>query len=722
MTGSRSRANLPTMFSLLMGVLCWRATPVTAQDQTGFAYEIISHKATLHIFPGENAIRCVDTLGIRIHARRPDHMRLRLLPVYEVETVTINGRASGFERKGDSIQINKLPPDSVFWCVVKYSGILAFRSEFSLLTRERAVLREEEVLPHGNSALEEVRLSIEVPAGWEALAPGRLVRQQSMKDSALYVFELDKPVPTIGWICAGKYWSRGNDSGGIAVSIHLLEEDSSFSPGILPLAEDVLQFYSRKFSPYRFSDLKIVEVDDWLAGRSVLAVAIPNMVMIKRLTLRTDDRFNQARAILPHEIAHQWWPMTVFIDAADAALLSEGMCDYSALLFNESKGRLSVRDSLKHHPLLRPLILRAEEGRDIPLQGKADLRSLPTHYLKASYIHNMLRHIMGDTVFFRLYREYAARFDGKRIGLDDFQRLAEELSGKKLEWFFQQWVRKRGIPRMKIYNVRSVPAGEQWITRGRVRIVGYDQYTALVDVGAQTSSGIVKTSVWLGKDSLGIYRNDMPFEVVSAAKPVRAVLDPDGDVLKKQKLPVKFSDVRDPSDGLLIVGTLQHADYLLELARKDSAEMTAASWSVTIKPDRAVTLGDLQNARVFLYGKASENSTVAELAPRFPIGFRGDSVEIPRALRDSVGGFRAGRSDSARFRGETIFDSTLALLQCIESPYRARGFLAWIAPMSELARPSLSAYDASWAIVRGKDVIGSGTREVRDDETAVEIK
>jgi hypothetical protein len=442
-------------------------------------------------------------------------------------------------------------------------------------------------------------------------------------------------------------------------------------------------------------------------------------VMIKKLALRTDDRFNRYTAILPHEVAHQWWPLTVFSGAEDAAFLSEGMCDYSALLYDEARGVHSTRDSLGHHPLLRPLLLRVEKGLDVALKGKADLRALPTHYLKAAYVHHMLRHILADSVFFRLYRECARRFETRQFNLEDFQRLAEELSGRKLDWFFQQWVTKRGLPRIKIYNVVAAPAGERWVTRGRVRIVGYDKYTVYADVGVHSSSGTVTTSVWLGMDSTGRYRNDVSFEVITPERPDRAILDPDGSLLRQQKLPVKFSDVREPSDGLIVVGTLKHADHLMDLAQKDSAEMAGGSWSVTIKRDRAVTLRDLQQERVFLYGTASENSVAADLAPRFPIGFRGDSVVLARGLRQ--GAFTPVR-DSILSGGEAIFDSSLALLQCIESPYLPRGLLAWIAPLSELAQPSLLPFDASWTLIRGKEEMGSGTWEVRDEENVVEIR
>jgi len=670
------------------------------QEDTG--YEIIGHKFRLHLFPSLTALSCVDTISIRVTTKhRLEKIGLRFMPLYTVEGITLHGKKVDFAKENDGIELKDIPSDSVMEYVISYHGTWSFRSEYSAFSNDRIVLREEEFLPSGPRVLRYVRSSIVVPNTWEAIAPGTLTLQSPIADSILFVRELVKPIPSLGWICAGKFRHTTADSGGVSVSTYLFDEDSSSAQAILSQAREVLRYYSARFSPYRFDNLSIIEVEDWVAGKNVLAIAVPSIIMVKKLSLTTDDRFNQVATVLPHEIAHQWWPMTVFINDEDGALLAEGMCDYSSYLFNEGTGVLSSRDSLNHNPLLRPLIKRAIEGKDLPLQQKADLRSLPTHYLKAAYVHNMLRHIIGDSLFSVLYREYAKRYEGQRIGMNEFQHLAEELSGKKLGWFFEQWVAKRGIPRMKVYNVKSIQQGSQWMTRGRVRMLGYDKYTASIDVGVRTVSGIKKANVFLGVDSAGSYHNDVPFEISSDGKPDRAFLDPSGDVLKIEKLPMKFGDLRDPSDGVMIIGTLQHYEYLLSLARKDSAEMDRAWWSLTIKSDTAITLADLQREYVFIYGKASENRIAGDYEKKFPYGFQGDSVVV---------------------NGEVVFDSTLALLQCVENPHITQGFIAWIAPLSERAQPQLLPFDASWAIVKGKEMISSGTWTVKDEDLEAEIK
>lgn len=164
---------------------------------------------------------------------------------------------------------------------------------------------------------------------------------------------------------------------------------------------------------------------------------------------------------------------------------------------------------------------------------------------------------------------------------------------------------------------------------------------------------------------------------------------------------MKLGDLRDPADGLMIVGTLHNSEYLLDLARKHSEQMERSGWSIEIKADTNITLGDLQTERVLLYGKPTENGVVEDLQGRFPLRFHRDSLVI---------------------HNETIFDSTLTLMQAIENPFIPQGIMCWIAPLSRKAEPDLLPYNHSWVLVRGKDEIASGSWEVRDEDLVVEIR
>jgi hypothetical protein len=695
---------------VILGAFLFFQSSLFGDERKEEYFEIRSHKAAVQIFPQQNSISCLDTISIHRLTGNGKKLSLDLLPVFEVDVLSVNGKKTEFKRGDAFILIEDLPSDSLFDVTVSYSGVLSFQSDACRISPDRAVLREELIFPHCSDYLTGARLSVTVPKEWEAITIGELVAKNTVNDSTTYVWESKEVNSEIGWICAGEFKSQKGE-GTPSITVHLMPHDTTASSNdIISLTKKAVAFYSSRFSPYRYPKLDIVEVEDWVAGRNVLAIAAPSFIMVKKLAFETNDSFNKAATILPHEIAHQWWPLTVFINDEDAALLSEGMCEYSARLYDEAHHSMSIRDSLDHHPLLRPLIMKVIQGEDIPLQQKADLRSVVTHYLKASYVHNMLRTYIGDTVFNRLYLEYARRFSLKKATANDFRSLAEELSGKKLEWFFDQWVVNKGLPHLKIYNVHAKRVGASWATSGRIRLVGYDKYTTFIDVGIKTSGGIASERVWLGNDlsrtmgdtaAQGEYHNDVPFEIVTTEKPTSAILDPYGNILKIKKIPPKLGDLRDPGEGVMIVGSLQHADHLRELARKDSAAMDLGGWSLKIKSDADVTLNDLQQTHVFLYGRASENATAAELLANFPMQIRNDSVVV---------------------RNEAVYDTSLTLIQMIDNPFFPNGSLCWITPLSEKANPELLPFNSSWILLRNKEEISSGTWDVKDEDLESVIK
>ena len=676
--------------------------------ETGNAFLITSHRASLQIYSESNAISCIDTITVRPLDKRARKLSLGFIQVYKIDYLYVNGSRASFRQHGDSLAITDVPTDKEFTIIISYFGTLSFESDFAGISPTQAVLFENAVLPSNSEKLDYVRLAITVAKTWQAVAAGRLTRTISSGDSTTFVWESKEQLPSLGWICAGEYDVNHDSAGSPPISIYRMTDDSTKTTQLAETIRKILTFYSKIYVPYRFPKLDIVEVEDWVGGRNVLAIASPSVILVKRMAFETTDKFNRVENVLPHELAHQWWPLTIYAADEDAALLSEGMCEYSARLYHESAGGLGVRDSLVHHPLLRPLLVAAMEGRDVPMRGKVDLRTIQTHYLKGSYVHHMLRNIIGDAAYMNLLHRFAGEYREKETNADLFEKVAEEVSGDSLSWFFDQWTEKKAIPHLKVYAAHASEDSSGWITRGRVRVIRYDKFTTYADVAVETPADTPVSRVWLGyanaltkTDSTDEYHNDVPFAIHSKGKPATVTLDPGGNTLKLQNLPARFSDLRSAGSGLMIVGSLLHADHLLGLARKDSAAMTRYGWTITIKTDSEITLQDLQQPTVILYGTRGENSRVEQVEKKFPYGFRHDSVEI---------------------RGEVLFDSSLALMQAIENPYLSHGFLGWVAPLSVKAFPELFPFDASWVLQRGKEQISSGVFDLEDEDISVRVK
>jgi hypothetical protein len=90
------------------------------------------------------------------------------------------------------------------------------------------------------------------------------------------------------------------------------------------------------------------------------------------------------------------------------------------------------------------------------ITNTANIFSYNRTYAKGATVLHMLRGIIGDETFFAILRTYAASpmVAYKSAVTDDFQAIAEQVSGRKLDYFFQQWIYGQGYP---VYKATASP-------------------------------------------------------------------------------------------------------------------------------------------------------------------------------------------------------------------------------------------------------------------------
>ena len=68
---------------------------------------------------------------------------------------------------------------------------------------------------------------------------------------------------------------------------------------------------------------------------------------------------------------------------------------------------------------------------------------------KGAIILNMLRWVIGDAAFDKTVRTFLQQYAGKSATVDDFRKIAEQIQGDNLTWFFSQWIDSTGAPEFK---------------------------------------------------------------------------------------------------------------------------------------------------------------------------------------------------------------------------------------------------------------------------------
>src|SRR6187402_1196327 len=71
-------------------------------------------------------------------------------------------------------------------------------------------------------------------------------------------------------------------------------------------------------------------------------------------------------------------------------------------------------------------------------------------YPKGGFVLHMLRSELGDSVFWRSIRKYYATYAGSVADTRDLQKVFENVSGKDLKQFFDQWLYTTGQPELSI--------------------------------------------------------------------------------------------------------------------------------------------------------------------------------------------------------------------------------------------------------------------------------
>ena len=227
--------------------------------------------------------------------------------------------------------------------------------------------------------------------------------------------------------------------------------------------------------------------------------------------------------LLAHEMAHQWWGDCVSVNDWRDVWLSEGFATYSEAIFNEyAYGPVTYRAYMQQS-LMNPVLNSPE---NFPIYDPNFLWGT-TVYEKGGCVLHMLRHVIGDSVFFDVLAAYRQAYEYSSAVTAEFQGIAETVSGQDLDWFFNEWIYDVGWPVYE-YSWHAFEQGgpyalnlviDQVQTNGPVFIMP-------MDVKITTVAG--DTTVYVA-----VIDDHEVFDFVVNAEPTGVVIDPDNWILNE---------------------------------------------------------------------------------------------------------------------------------------------------------------------------------------------
>ncbi|HYL73482.1 MAG TPA: M1 family aminopeptidase [Bryobacteraceae bacterium] len=355
-------------------------------------------------------------------------------------------------------------------------------------------------------------LNITVPAGFRVVAAG-LEHSEKSGDKTVYSFQYNKP-SFPGSIAVVRGDPQRVSSQGVTTAVYFRTKQN-MAQAYGEETGKVMTFLTGTYGLAPQANLALVETEDGTPN----GYSAPGVIFLSPKGIGNQV----ATSLLVNQLAQQWWSTMVSPINRDHLWLENGNARYAELLYDEH-----TNGPGNFEQAVRSTYVQALTVENPPLIQAGRLEDYSPEYWaatagKGAAILNMLRSVMGNDGFTKLMANFTQKYAWQSVSTADFRKMAEEIAGQNLQYFFLQWIESSGAPEFKTeYTVFRTQKG--------FRVMGkitqdLDTFHMPVDIKIETEGNPeVKRVDVVGTSS--------EFTIDTFGKPKSITVDPNGAVLR----------------------------------------------------------------------------------------------------------------------------------------------------------------------------------------------
>jgi aminopeptidase N len=299
-------------------------------------------------------------------------------------------------------------------------------------------------------------ISMTVPEKYVTLSNGILASQKKNPDGTRTdTWKMDLPhAPYLFFMGVGEYSIIKDSYKGKEVSYYVEKEYAPVARRIFGLTPEMITFFSRA-TGVDFPWPKYSQI----VGRDYVSGAMENTTA----TLHQESAYQDARElvdgniwedVISHELFHQWFGDYVTTESWSNLTLNESFANYSEYLWREYKYGRDAADAHNYQDM-QGYIQSQSESKDLVRFAYHDKEDMfdAVSYNKGGRILHMLRTYVGDSAFFKALNSYLTNNKFKSGEAHNLRLAFEDITGKDLNWYFNQWYFGAGHPKLDVtYN------------------------------------------------------------------------------------------------------------------------------------------------------------------------------------------------------------------------------------------------------------------------------
>jgi aminopeptidase N len=240
---------------------------------------------------------------------------------------------------------------------------------------------------------------------------------------------------------------------GKEISYYVEKEYEPHAKAIFGNTKEMIDFYSKKLGvDYAWPKYSQIVVRDYVSGAMENTSATLHGDFMVYQTAREMIDGKRGEDVIAHELFHQWFGDLVTAESWSNLPLNESFATYGEYLWEEYKYGRDAAD--EHHLNSRYGYFGQSEQKEVNLvrydyENREDMFDAFS-YNKGGQVLHMLRKYVGDEAFFASLKLYLESRKFKSGEIHHLRLAFEDVTGKDMNWFFNEWFLNKGCPNLEI--------------------------------------------------------------------------------------------------------------------------------------------------------------------------------------------------------------------------------------------------------------------------------
>jgi aminopeptidase N len=297
---------------------------------------------------------------------------------------------------------------------------------------------------------------------------------------------------------------------------HFIYPESLTTTNKLTLDKTVfmLDLFSQKFGLYPFIKEKYGHAQfGWGGG-------------MEHQTCTSISAFDET--LIAHELTHQWFGDKITCKNWENIWLNEGFASYGECIYTEAVGGKIAYDNY-----IKSFMTSAKTAKGTiyvqDVNNINEIFSSSRTYRKGATVLHMMRGIVGDDIFYKILKAYITSKNAYgNATTEDFQAVAEQVYGQKIDYFFKQWIYGESYPKYKMqWSSQSQINGFYKVNLNISQTTGTNPTFFTMPIQVKVALGFGDTTVTVFND-----KTSQSFEILVKEKPSNVIFDPNNLILK----------------------------------------------------------------------------------------------------------------------------------------------------------------------------------------------